>query len=87
MIKEKSKKKYWENEEYEIVEIGKNQILRCYDKSGKLQFCEIYFDSKTGEKKMAIKFVLDRDELFSSKEGAPYLRQTLEEWQQIFEGE
>lgn len=85
MKKEKSEiNKYWELEEGEIVEFG-HSFMRCYDKAGKLQLGKAYFDSKTGEKKYLIKFVLDRKELLDSKEGLSYLQETLDEWEKDYE--
>lgn len=71
--------KYWENEEGELIEFG-NSFMRCYDGAGKLQFGKMYFNSRTGEKKHSVKFVLDRKELLDSEEGVSYLQQTLEDW-------
>lgn len=73
--------KYWEIEDGEMVEFG-NSFMRCYDKAGKLQFGKIYFDSKTGEKRMTVKFAIDRKELLDSKEGAEYLFATIQEWRE-----
>lgn len=73
--------KYWENEEGETVEFG-NSFMRCYDKAGKLQFGQVYYNTKTGEKKMSVKFVLDRKEMVTSNEGLPYLKETLDEWKE-----
>lgn len=84
MKSKKAESKYWEKEEGELVEFG-SSFMRCYDQAGKLQFGIKYFDSKTGEKKYVIKFVLDREELFKSKEGASYLQATLDEWRERFE--
>ncbi|MGI6751102.1 MAG: hypothetical protein ACOX4U_00555 [Anaerovoracaceae bacterium] len=81
---EKKNVKYWEMEESETVEFG-NSFMRCYDKSGKLQFGTCY-TQKDGEKAYAVKFVLDRDDIFNSNEGASYLMQTLEDWAEAFEG-
>jgi hypothetical protein len=85
MKNKKAENKYWENEEGETVEFG-NSFMRCYDNAGKLQFGSKFFDSKTGEKKYIIKFVLDRKELFESNEGVSYLRGTLDDWEESFEG-
>lgn len=73
------KNKYWENEEGELVEFG-NSFMRCFDKAGKLQFG---FKNAKGE--YLVKFVLDRAELCESKEGAPFLQQTIEDWREIHE--
>lgn len=71
-------KKYWESEEGETIEFGKH-FMRCFDKAGKLQFGFICKDEGKKEKYL-VKFVLDRDELINSKEGAAYLMQTIDEW-------
>lgn len=85
MKKKNAENKYWENEEGEVVEFG-NNFMRCYDKAGKLQFGSKYLNSKTGEKNYIVKFVLDRKELFESNEGVSYLRGTLDDWEESFEG-
>lgn len=72
-------KKYWETEEGEIIKFGKH-FMRCFDKAGKLQFGFISKDEKSGKIKYLVKFVLDREELINSKEGAEYLMQTIEDW-------
>lgn len=84
MKKKEIENKYWKNEDGELIEFG-NSFMRCYDGAGKLQFGKMYFDSKTGEKKYLVKFVLDRKELLDSEEGASYLQQTLEEWGESYE--
>lgn len=81
MKNKKAENKYWENEEGETIEFG-NNFMRCYDKAGKLQLGIRYFDPKTGEKKYLVKFVLDKKELFESKEGVSYLRGTLDDWEE-----
>lgn len=86
MKQKKSENNYWEIEDGETIEFG-TSFMRCYDKAGKLQFGVKYFDVKTGEKKYLVKFVLDRNELFGSHEGADYLKQTLEDWDEIYYGE
>lgn len=73
-------KKYWEVEEGETIEFGKH-FMRCFDKAGKLQFGFISKGEESGKTKYLVKFVLDRDELINSKEGADYLMQTIEDWQ------
>lgn len=82
----KSEKKYWEMEKGETVEFG-NQFMRCFDKAGKLQFGNKFLDKKTGEWVYAVKFVIDRKELFDSDEGYDYLKGTLEEWKEVYEGD
>ena len=77
--------KYWESEEGETVEFG-NNFMRCFDKAGKLQFGTCY-KKENSEKAFAVKFVLDRNDLFDSNEGASYLMQTLEDWKGIYGGE
>lgn len=80
--------KYWENEEGDIFEFGKN-FMRFYDKSGKLQFGKI-FQNKDGEKIYLVKFVIDRNELFNTEEnesGADVLMGGLDMWQEIYDGE
>ena len=79
-----AKKKYWENEEGETVEFG-YCFMRCFDKAGKLQFGKKWIDSKTGEKNYIVKFVIDRKELFESKEGVSYLQQTIIDWKETYE--
>ncbi|MDQ0202499.1 hypothetical protein [Pectinatus haikarae] len=81
MKNKETENKYWENEKGEMIEFG-NYFMRCYDQVGKVQFGVKYFNPKTGEKKYATKFVLDRKELCESKEGLPYLRETLNEWKE-----
>lgn len=84
MKKKKSENKYWESEDGELIEFG-HSFMRCYDDAGKLQFGNIFFDSKTGEKKYLVKFVLDRKDLLNSNEGISYLQQTLDEWEKDYE--
>lgn len=81
MKAKKVENKYWENEDGELVEFG-SSFMRCYEKSGKLQLGISFYDSKTGEKKYVVKFVLDRNELLDSKEGLSYLKETLVEWEE-----
>lgn len=71
-------KKYWENETPETVEFG-NYFMRCFDKAGKLQFGVIY------QGKHVVKFVLDREALFSNDEAAGYLRGTINDWEELIE--
>ena len=80
-----SNEKYWETEKGEVVKFGYN-FLRCYDKAGKLQF-GTHYTKKDGEEVYIIRFTLDRDELFDSDEGAPYLMQTLDDWKAIYDGD
>lgn len=84
MKKREIENRYWENEEGELIEFGDN-FMRCYDKAGKLQFGKKFYDSKTGEKKYLVKFVLDREQLTDSEEGLSYLQQTLEDWENDYE--
>lgn len=84
MKKREIENRYWENEEGELIEFGDN-FMRCYDKAGKLQFGKKFYDSKTGEKKYLVKFVLDREQLADSEEGLSYLQQTLEDWENDYE--
>lgn len=84
MKKREIENRYWENEEGELIEFGDN-FMRCYDKTGKLQFGKKFYDSKTGEKKYLVKFVLDREQLTDSEEGLSYLQQTLEDWENDYE--
>lgn len=72
-------KKYWENEEGETIEFGKH-FMRCFDKAGKLQFGFISKAEESDKVKYLVKFVLDREELINSKEGAEYLMQTIDDW-------
>ncbi len=84
----KSKKedsKYWETEKAETVEFGHN-FIRCYDKAGKLQFGVKYRD-KSGQDVYAVKFVLDRKDLFSNDEAASFLRGTINDWEEMLEEE
>ena len=78
-MKNKEIVKYWENEVGELIEFG-NYFMRCFDKAGKLQFGSIYHSKNTGETKYLVKFVLDKESLINSKEGAEYLMQTIDEW-------
>ena len=73
-------KKYWEQETPETIEFG-NSFMRCFDKAGKLQFGVII------DGKHIVKFVLDRDTLFSSEEAPSYLRQLVSDWEEMLEGE
>lgn len=82
----KKENKYWETEKGETVEFGK-YFMRCFDKAGKLQFGNKFQDKKTGEDVFLVKFVLDRDALFSSREGVDYLRGTISEWEKMLEDE
>lgn len=84
MKKKKSENKYWEAEAGELIEFG-DSFMRCYDKAGKLQFGVKFYDSKTGEKVHVVKFVIDREELFSSDEAASYLRGTMNDWEEMLE--
>ena len=84
MKKREIENRYWENEKGELIEFGDN-FMRCYDKAGKLQFGKKFYDSKTGEKKYLVKFVLDREQLADSEEGLSYLQQTLEDWENDYE--
>lgn len=81
----KSNNKYWETEKGETIKFGKN-FMRCYDDAGKLQFGFCHTD-RDGEAVYLVKFVLDRNELFGSEEGADYLMQTLEDWKEIYRKE
>ncbi len=84
IMKKKQTDKYWENEEGELVEFGK-YFMRCFDKAGKLQFGTIYINKNTQEKGYLVKFTLDRKELLNSDEGASYLKQTIEDWENEFD--
>lgn len=83
----KYENKYWENEKGETVEFGNGYFIRCYDKAGKLQFGKKFQDKQTGEDVYQVKFVLDRKELFSNDEAPSYLRGTINEWEEMLEGE
>lgn len=72
----KNENKYWENEEGEVIKFG-NSFMRYYEKAGKLQFG---FVKMNGD--LIVKNAIDRSELSKSKEGLPYLREVLEEWQE-----
>lgn len=80
MKNKKSAKNYWESEDGEVVEFG-TKFMRCFDNAGKLQFG---FKTKAG--KYVVQFVLDQQELFGSSEGVSYLRGTLDDWEERFEG-
>lgn len=86
MSKQKYGDKYWEKEQGETIEFG-NYFMRCYDKAGKLQFGVKSRDRHTGEDVFLVKFVLDREELFSSYEAPSYLRGTINDWEEMLEGE
>jgi hypothetical protein len=73
-------KKYWENETPETIEFG-NYFMRCFDKAGKLQF-GVKLDGK-----FIVKFVLDRSALFADDQAASYLRGTIDEWEEVIEGQ
>lgn len=79
-MKKTKNEKYWENEKGEVIEFGKH-FMRCFDKAGKLQFGSKFYDPANGALKYKVIFVLDREELINSKEGADYLMQTIEDWQ------
>lgn len=72
-------KKYWEKENPETIEFG-NYFMRCYDRAGKLQF-GVKVDGK-----FIVKFVLDREALFSDFQAADYLRATINDWEEMIEG-
>lgn len=78
-------RKYWEEEKGEMIEFG-NSFMRCYDKAGKLQFGTKY-RNKDGEDVYQVKFVIDRKELFSSDEAPSYLRGTINDWEEMLEGD
>lgn len=78
--------KYWENEQAETIEFG-SCFMRCYDKAGKLQFGIKSRDKNTGETVYIVKFVLDRNALFSSEEAPSYLRQLIYDWEEMIEGD
>ncbi len=82
----KSNEKYWETEKGETVEFG-HYFMRCFDKAGKLQFGVKIRDQKTGEWVYAVKFVVDRKELFSSDEAPGFLRGTINDWEELLEEE
>ncbi|MCY9760907.1 hypothetical protein M5X06_31130 [Paenibacillus alvei] len=71
-------KKYWENESPETIEFG-NYFMRCFDEAGKLQF-GVKLDGK-----FIVKFVLDRAALFSNDNAASYLRQLINDWEEMIE--
>lgn len=77
-MKKTKNEKYWELEEGETIEFGKH-FMRCFDKAGKLQFGFVTKEA-SGKTKYLVKFVLDREELINSKEGAEYLMQTIDDW-------
>lgn len=83
-MKKKQTDKYWENEEGEIVEFGK-YFMRCFDKAGKLQFGIFLENDFDKTKTYFVKFTLDRKELLDSDEGASYLKQTIEDWENEFD--
>lgn len=74
--KDKTENNYWENEDGETVKFG-NKFLRYYEQAGKIQFG---FIGASGN--YIVKCVIDRKELSTSKEGLPYLREVLAEWQE-----
>lgn len=78
-MKKTKNEKYWENEVGEVVEFGKH-FMRCFEKAGKLQLGFISKIEGSDKVKYLVKFVLDREELINSKEGAEYLMQTIEDW-------
>gem|GEM_PF-275501 len=82
------KNKYWENEKGEVVVLGNDKFLRCFDQAGKLQFGTIYKDGRTGEDAYAIKFVIDRKTLFANNgNAASYLRVMIDDWEEMLEHE
>lgn len=78
--------KYWENETPETIKFG-NYFMRCYDKAGKLQLGIWYKNKTTGNEIFQVKFVIDRDALFDSDEAPGYLRQLIEDWEEIYEAQ
>ncbi|WFB60551.1 hypothetical protein [Paenibacillus sp. BR1-192] len=76
--------KYWETETPETIEFGNGNFMRCYDIAGKLQF-GTKFKNKAGEEVYQVKYVLDRDALFSDDEAASYLRGTIDDWEELME--
>ncbi|MDT2291686.1 hypothetical protein P7H15_00330 [Paenibacillus larvae] len=44
-------------------------------------------NKNTGEDVFQVKFVLDREALFSSEEAPSYLRGTVDEWEEMIEGQ
>ncbi|MDF9845194.1 MULTISPECIES: hypothetical protein [unclassified Paenibacillus] len=86
MTKEKKyASNYWDEEKGEVIEFG-NNFMRCYDKAGKLQFGSKY-TNKAGETVYQVKFVIDRKELFDDDQAADYLRATINDWEEMLEGE
>ena len=77
--------KYWENEESEIVKF-EDSFIRCFDEAGKLQFGKIITDKKTKEEIYLVKFVIDREVLLGSDEGADFLLGVIESWKEMQEG-
>ena len=78
----KNENKYWEAEQGETIEFG-NKFMRCFDKAGKLQLGVKYKNKNTGEDVYMVKFVIDREELFASDEGASYLSGTINDWEEM----
>lgn len=76
--------KYWETETPETIEFGNGNFMRCYDKAGKLQF-GTKFKNKEGEEVFQVKYVLDREALFSDDEAPSYLRGTINDWEDLLE--
>lgn len=84
-MRKKEVEKYWENEEGETIEFGKH-FMRCFDKAWKLQFGKKFYDPSNGGLKYKVIFVLDREELINSKEGAEFLMQTIDDWRSQEQG-
>ena len=78
------KNNYWENEESETIEFG-NSFMRCFDVAGKLQIGKVIKNKTTDERNYIVKAVIDRKELFNSKEGVDFLRGTLDVWEEMLE--
>lgn len=76
--------KYWETETPETIKFG-NYFMRCFDKAGKMQFGITYRSKTTGNDVFQVKFVLDREALFSDDEAASYLRGTIDDWEELME--
>lgn len=72
--------KYWENEKPEVAEFG-SMFFRSFDEAGKLQIGIVIKAKVTGKSKYIPKLVIDRKELFDSKEGVDFLRGTLDMWE------
>ncbi len=66
-------KKYWEEETPKVVDTGKN-VLRLFDKAGKLQVAQPDWEDKDGMKKPGKTVTVDLDALRETPEAVEIIR-------------